>query len=709
VDFATDVGMWNNGSMDGWNSAREPGYGMSYLSRSDLPFYYALADAFTVGDQHFQSTFTQTDPNRVHLFSGANNNLWNKLERCKGAANNETDFMMVRSGSGAVHRAVQAHVSIARQLRRAVYSLLPCVQMDNGEPNPGLNWPTFAETLEEAGVSWKVHLLFGRCRFSFSTRFLNRIKAVLVLPQVYQEEDNFDDNGFAWFKTFQDAQAVGKGHPLFDKGLARLSPGALVDAFAADVANDALPQVSWIVAPAALSEHATNHPSAGEDLSARLLAVLADPKNAKVYAKTAFILNYDEGGQFFDHHWTPTPPATPFDGKSTVETTGEITAEDTAGVVAGTAIGMGFRVPLMVISPWTRHEGGAVYSQVVDHTSQIMLIEKRFGVRCPNISPWRRAVSGDLANVFDFASPPNLSWPPLPNTSSYVANADKHCNELPSPVIPVKQSLPSQEPGVKKSLPLPYDFAIEDTTSSADALTLNMRNTGKAGAVLYVHQYGRGRGKNPPPRRFTIEAGKSLDDTWSANSGANGSSFNLSLHGPNGFVRRFIGDAALAASSSVQLQLHAANTSVLFILGAARASKLLSCAVSFELRDNAYRLGGPWKFVLPADEATPIVHSVGVHASGNWYDFTVTSRSECNSEAFARQFAGRVETGKATITDPAMGNPPPARIRSHPDVPDAYRFFDRTVPAARVAPNALQSPKGAHLCTSQNKDACDYR
>ena len=61
-----------------------------------------------------------------------------------------------------------------------------------------------------------------------------------------------------------------------------------------------LPQVSWIVAPANQSEHASNHPAAGEDLTARLLKVMQE--NPDVYAKTAFILNYDEGGQFFVRH-----------------------------------------------------------------------------------------------------------------------------------------------------------------------------------------------------------------------------------------------------------------------------------------------------------------------------------------------------------------------------------------------------------------------
>jgi len=100
MDFPTDVGMWNHGKMDSWNTARSPGYGMGYYDRSDLPYYYALLDGFTVGDQHYQSTFTQTCPNRMHLFAGSNNNLWDKSNptRCadkKNASNCDVDYMMM--------------------------------------------------------------------------------------------------------------------------------------------------------------------------------------------------------------------------------------------------------------------------------------------------------------------------------------------------------------------------------------------------------------------------------------------------------------------------------------------------------------------------------------------------------------------------------------------------------------------------------------
>jgi phospholipase C len=110
------------------------------------------------------------------------------------------------------------------------------------------------------------------------------------------------------------------GSPLYEKGVKPVDD--FVAAFRQDVESGQLPAVSYLIAPQAMSEHAANHPPAGEDLSARILQVLQD--NPVVYAKTVFILNYDEGGQFFDHHWPPSPPVNAADGVSTVTTQGEI-------------------------------------------------------------------------------------------------------------------------------------------------------------------------------------------------------------------------------------------------------------------------------------------------------------------------------------------------------------------------------------------------
>ena len=213
MEYFTDIAMINGNRFDSWNTARAPGMGMSYMTRNDLPYYYALYDAFTAGDQYHQSTLTCTNPNRMHLFTGSNG---------------------LSVGQPAV--------------------------IDNTEPAAGYSWTTMGEVLEEAGVSWKL----------------------------LQQADNFDDNGFAWFSSYKKAKP---GDALYDKGMAHVDD--LIATLDADMKAGTLPEVTWIVGPANVSEHATWWPSAGEDFTARILKVLE--ANPDVYANTAFILNYDEG------------------------------------------------------------------------------------------------------------------------------------------------------------------------------------------------------------------------------------------------------------------------------------------------------------------------------------------------------------------------------------------------------------------------------
>lgn len=577
---------------------------MSYFERSDLPFYYALADTFTFGDHYFQSTFTATNPNRQHLFSGSNG---------------------LSAGGGQ------------------------CM-LDDGEPD--LSWETMGETLSAAGVSW----------------------------QVYQQQDNFDDNAFAWFTSFKNAKP---GSDLFERGMRKGSD--IVSDFAAAVGNDTLPQVSWIIAPTSLSEHAENHPADGEDLSARLLAVLARPENAKVFAKVAFILNYDEGGQFFDHLWPPVPPrAVPGDGASTVSVEGELTKLASDNVPAGHPIGLGFRVPLFLISPWSR--GGVVYSEVNDHTSVIKFVEKRFNVRCPNLSPWRRAVTGDLSAGFDFASPDFSPWPVLPDTSANVNTSKVECDSLPPPTLPVNNLMPEQEPGSRPSRPLPYSLAVSTTlaptpgdNASTFTLTLSLRSEGAAGAPFIAHDRVAPPGAPPPaPRKYTVEAGKALEDSFLLPAGA---PYGLSVHGPNGFVRQFAGLGA-APLGIAHLRYDPANLQVVLLLaagpGAAAAPPL---AVNFTVTDNAY--GGGVSAVSAGDQPVPL--SVDVRASSGWYDLSVAG---AGGEAW--RFMGRLETGGLSSSDPAMASgraptaPPAAGFPvglegfphiygQHPPTPEWYR------------------------------------
>ena len=255
-------------------------------------------------------------------------------------------------------------------------------------------WTTYPERLTAAGVSWRV----------------------------YHQTDDFDDNTLKYFVQYQRAKP---GSPLYENAMVNRPAGAFMD----DVAADRLPAVSWIVAPTGSSEHPGNSAAAGADyISAVMRAFAAHPA---VWRKTAFVLTYDENGGFFDHVAPPVPPA---------GTPGEF--------VGGEPIGLGFRVPAVVCSPWTR--GGYVCSDTFDHTSLIRMLERRFGVREPQISAWRRRTCGDLWSCFDF-SRPDYSIPALPSTAAGAVEAKRLCSSgivaLP-PVLP--GGPPAQEPGTKR-------------------------------------------------------------------------------------------------------------------------------------------------------------------------------------------------------------------------------------------------------------------
>ncbi|MFM0210228.1 phospholipase C, phosphocholine-specific [Paraburkholderia sediminicola] len=552
MNYAIDIAIWNQGLYNAWNTARPPRLGMGYFTRSDLNFYYALADAFTICDQYYASVMTQTNSNRLHVFSGSNG------------------------------------LSVGQS-----------PTLGNLEPAPGFSWPTFAETLEAAGISWKV----------------------------YQQADNFDDNALAWFQNFKAAPV---GSALHRKGLATVPD--IAQAFATDIAAGSLPQVSWVIAPTPLSEHPNYHPADGEDMTARLLAGLV--ARPDVWSKTVFLLNYDEQGGFFDHAPPPAPPASSAQGLTTMTTTGEVSG--------GQPIGLGFRVPMTVISPWSK--GGYVCSQVFDHTSIIQLIEKRFGVHCPNISAWRRSVCGDLTSAFNFRRA-DADWPSLPDTSGYVAAADQQCGSLPAPTVPATQSMPKQEPGTRPSRALPYEFHASGRVDPAGAtFWMTIANSGAQGAAFSAYDLATPAN---PPRRYAVDPGKQLTDSWRGST-LTGSRYALALRGANGFLRLFRGEVTATAAASVanpeiRVGYDVANSAVHLTL-----MNSGSGPCTFTVASNAYRKDGPWTFTVKAGGVADTNWSVV--ESGNWYDFSVTVDVQ---SAFLRRFAGRLENGSDLISDPA--------------------------------------------------------
>jgi len=556
MGFTVDTAMIDGGKYNAWNTARTAGCGMGFYNRSDLPFYYALSDHFTICDQYFCSTLTDTNPNRLFLFTGSNG---------------------LSVGQSPV--------------------------LDDTESSSGWTWTTYAERLQSAGVSWKV----------------------------YQEADNFDDNALAWFANFKNASA---GQPLYDKGMATVSN--LVAAFQNDVTNNTLPQVSWIVAPAALSEHPNYQPPDGENLTAQLIAALAS--NPSVYASTVFILNYDENGGFFDHIPPPCPPSDVQGGKSTVSTAGELTTVNEDGdTISSSPIGLGIRVPMIIISPWTY--GGRVCSQVFDHTSVLQFLEQRFGVNEPNISAWRRAVCGNLTAAFDFSGS-NSSWPSLPSTANYVAQSSTECSTLPAPAPPTTQAMPSGESGTYPACALPYVLDAQGSIStSANQFLIDFINSGTVGAVFQV--YALNRSSYSGPWTYTVGANDSVSDYWNG-SVFNGGTYALEVHGPNGFVRRWQGSAKAAkVMPETQIAYNAVGGSVQLTMTNAGTK---SCTMTIT---NGYNAADVRIYTVPAGGSVKDTWELA--SSSNWYDLNATVAGLSN---WSRRLCGHMENGLPSVTEP---------------------------------------------------------
>ena len=341
---------WNQGKVDSWVSAHRLAdgvngpYVMGYHTRADIPFQFALAEAFTICDAYHCSLMGPTRPNRMYLMTG-------------------TIDPEGKHGGPIT---------------------------DNHAPDEGYRWMTYPERLEKAGISWKI----------------------------YQQEDNFGCNMLEFFKQFRTAD---KNSRLYARGMMHGPQGQ----FEYDAMNDKLPAVSWIIPTTKEWEHPDFMPAAGAAyVASKIDAIAANPE---VWAKTVFILNYDENDGIFDHVVPPTPPpGTPNE------------------FIQGLPIGAGFRVPCIVVSPWTA--GGWVCSQLFDHTSPLQFLEKFTGVHEPNISDWRRKTFGDMTSVFRFGDA--AAEPPvLPDTAGPLIRARYEAESLPPPSAPIHQSMPTQEQG----------------------------------------------------------------------------------------------------------------------------------------------------------------------------------------------------------------------------------------------------------------------
>ncbi|MFC4211766.1 phosphocholine-specific phospholipase C [Pedobacter lithocola] len=667
------VAARNGGRYDKWLPAKAP-MTLSYYDRNDIPFYYALADAFTVCDQHFCSSLTGTTPNRLFFFTGT-----------------------VRGEKSANRVAV--------------------VNNDQAESqnNVFVDWPTFQETLEDAGIDWRIYQnelwtsklpegemddwlgnygdnpveYISRHQVKLSAYFRkngdNTVKPPLSAKEVQakydklsQREKNLIDKAFQTNISEKDYLDLAPFTFTNDEGKSEtinIPKGDIFHQFRKDVDSGKLPTVSWLVAPQRFSDH-TSSPLYGTWYVSEALDILT--KNPEVWKKTIFILTYDENDGYFDHQ-PPFVVPNPDDASSGKVSAGINYATDFEGR-KGSPIGLGYRVPFIVASPWSK--GGFVNSQVFDHTSSLMFMEKWLSkktgksIRSNNISDWRRNICGDLTSVFRPYNGEEIESPKALNRETVVKNIGNAKNK-PAQVNPTALNkteiakinkfesfslqtsihAPKQENGTKPACALPYNLMVDASLLNGEielsfqsARTLFGNETETVGAPFNMSTIAKFKGVQGKIWAYAVKAGDILKDKLSLEDFDN-QVYDLAIHGPNGFYRHFVG-----SKKNPQLAIKASPEQSGLI------SKKLSGNLIFSLEnksaavaqilvvDNKYKLAKQVVNLKPKSVTNVILN---LSKSSNWYDFSIL---HTGNELFKHRYAGKIETGAITTTDPFMGN-----------------------------------------------------
>jgi phospholipase C len=718
----SQVDAWNEGRHDRWLEAKRSGnkeyahlpLTMGHYTREDLPFYYALADAFTICDQHYCSVMTSTSPNRCFLWTGT-----------------------IRD-----HQRLDSRVFMRNE------------QIDGG----GMTWKTFPERLQEAGVSWKSYQNeltrsglagedeawlsnFGdnvlECFSAYNVeaypgyppaaqRFLSDLSAQVAkletemsapgdaakqakrraeLADTKSQMDaikaSLSRSGEARYqqlsareKALHDAAFVtNTGDPDYhalhslsfadqDKSQTMQAPkGDILYQFRKDVNEGNLPTVSWLSAPERFSDHPTS-PWYGAWYVSEVMDILT--KNPEVWKKTIFILTYDENDGYFDHapSFVAADPKRPETGGASagIETGLEYSYKEDElrqGVAPNEArsgpIGLGFRVPLIIASPWSR--GGWVNSQVCDHTSTLMFLEgflaHKYGkaVREENISAWRRTVCGDLTSAFR-PYDPKASALAFLNRDKFVVGIEKtRYKELPSNFkrltaeqieqinrAPLhRDGTARQESGIRPACALPYELYADGRLSddgkhyelrlSAANQVYGVKAAGAPFNVYLRNTKDAALGAGMMASTYAVTPGDTLMKHFPLTLFTD-TRDSIEVHGPNGFYRSFTGPLPSfplevrtdydrhGKQLTGTVQVHLQNKS--------------SAPVTITITDNAYHSQTLTR-TIQGGSGAPVV--LKLQGSRGWYDFSV----KADGWKAESRYAGRVETGEAGVSDPLMG------------------------------------------------------
>lgn len=745
------VDAYNGGLYDQWIDAKGQGskkpLTMGYYTRKDIPFNYALADAFTVCDQAFCSAMTSTWPNRLYLWSGtirgdkkATSKAYIRNDIPWGEADwttfpeileqNSVSWKVYQndlttggaySGPGGGYKGAerdwlanytcnpleyqsQFKVRFNHHYRISVHER---IEKLNGEivameKELATALPALAEDADAAAK--KAHAALIKKRDKQSRALIAKKEVLQSSKKELEEwsEENFKKLDSYSKNLHEKAFTTNSGDPKYnslteleyevdgEKRKLEVPAGDVLYQFRKDVSENKLPAVSWLVSPRLFSNHPSS-PWFGNWMVSEIIDILI--KDPEVWKKTIFILTYDENDGYFDHQppfMAPDPKdrSTGFCSK-TISTAPEwITQEQelAAGVPSKqgreAAIGLGYRIPMVVASPWTR--GGKVCSEVFDHTSVIRFVidwlNQKNGTKITegNITDWRKAVCGNLQSAFRRYDPDqDIELKPLEYQQFMIGVHKAKFMPPPPPVDELTEEqiaavcvdpstasvLPRQEPGTKPSLAIPYQLTAW-LSPFADGKTLDLALSagneffGKqsAGGPFNVYFYNPPAEKARGPRliacrRYAVAPGDELHDEIPL-SLFEGSSYDVRVFGPNGFYREFRGGAE---KPGIRLRCDYERDAKdptqarrgLTLLGgeAAKGEK-----VKISLVDNAYGAAPVQREVVL--ESGKVAHTLDLSKSEGWYDITLTIDGV---QGFSQRYAGRVETGEDGITDPFMG------------------------------------------------------
>jgi phospholipase C len=707
----------NGGKYDQWLDVKKPYKAtyahmpltMGYCKREDFPFYHSLADAFTVCDQNFCSVIAGTHPNRYYWMTGTIRtenstegiaHVWNNSNYDKPVLNWKT-YPERLEENGIDWKVYQNELTMGFGLNGEASAwlsnfgtnVLEYFQQYNVRLHPG--------AITNLAEKKKVLLaqIAESPKENLDEEQLKKIDAIKKLLQKTEAEEQlytmeaYEALSESAKKLNKKAFNINSNDPDFhsltsltyeDKGTERelyIPKGDILDQFRKDVNDGKLPTVSWLMTPANFSDH-PGVPWFGSWFVSEVIEILT--KNPEVWKKTIFVLTYDENDGYFDHvpPYVSTHPFKENAGKMSpgldpkldfITKYTQTNPSMKADRIRESQIGLGYRVPMMIISPWTR--GGYVCSELFDHTSSLQFLEtfleKKFNKKITeeNITPWRRAICGNLTSAFRPYNGEKIEQPQFLDKKAFMQtiysakfkeepdnfkalNADEieSINENPA----TSPDFPQQEKGIRMASALPYELYVNGAYENGKyRIDFNAANKqfGKqsAGAPFIVYAQQPFKAETLKVWDYTVAAGDVIQDEWAVQDFQN-SEYHLDVHGPNGFFRSFKGTAANPAVSILcryeeDPKKPGELTGNIMVTAVNKGKK----AEEVVIRDVSYK-AGPKQLKVPANGRSSI--KLDLKANHNWYDFIVEVDGY---KQFQEQFAGRVETGAITRTDPLMG------------------------------------------------------